>query len=129
MKKMPIEVDMSELLVKAGMDGTATEFTKAVGDLALIAFYYLLRVEEYTVKRSQNSTKQTKQFKLEEGTVTAPVTNSTRQKKSWRRHMHLSSWIIRRIDGKECVSIMRQMERNICAASGPWGVNIAIFND
>ena len=80
MKKMPIEVDMSELLVKAGMDGTATEFTKAVGDLALIAFYYLLRVEEYTIKRSQNSTKQTKQFKLEEGTVTAPVTNSTRQK-------------------------------------------------
>ena len=43
-KKMPIEVDMPELLVKAGMDGTATELTKAVGDLALIAFYYLLRV-------------------------------------------------------------------------------------
>ena len=66
MKKMPIEVDVPELLVTTGMDCTATELTKAVGDLSLIAFYYLLRVGEYTTKHSQNSTKQTKQFKLED---------------------------------------------------------------
>ena len=64
MKKMPVEVDIPELLAQTGMECDATELTKAVGDLALITFYYLLRVGEYTVKRSRNNTKQTKQFKL-----------------------------------------------------------------
>ncbi len=45
---------------------------QAVGDLALIAFYYLLRIGEYTVKRQCNRTKrakkQTVQFKLEDVT-------------------------------------------------------------
>lgn len=66
MKKMPVEADVPELLVKMGNECTATELTKAVGDLALMAFYYLLRVGEYTVKRTRNCTKQTKQFKLED---------------------------------------------------------------
>ena len=66
MKKMPIEVDVPELLVKTGMDCTATELTKVVGDLSLIAFYYVLQVGEYKTKCSRNSTKQTKQFKLED---------------------------------------------------------------
>ena len=57
MKKMPVEVDVPELLVKAGMECAATELTKAVGDLTLTAFYYLLRVGEYTKKRSRNSSK------------------------------------------------------------------------
>jgi hypothetical protein len=35
----------------------------------LIAFYYLLRVGEYTVKGSRNSTKQTIQFKFEDVTL------------------------------------------------------------
>ena len=48
MKKMPVEVDVPELLAQAGMECNATELTKAVGDLALIAFYYLIRVGEYT---------------------------------------------------------------------------------
>jgi hypothetical protein len=39
---------------------------QAVGDLALNAFYYLLRVGEYTVKEKQNKSKQTVQFKLED---------------------------------------------------------------
>ena len=42
MKKMTVEVDMPELLVKAGIECTATELTKAVGGLTLTAFYYLL---------------------------------------------------------------------------------------
>ena len=39
---------------------------KAVGDCAIIAFYYLLQVEEYTVKKQRNETKKTVQFKLED---------------------------------------------------------------
>jgi hypothetical protein len=34
--------------------------------LALIAFYYLLQIGEYTVKGKQNNTKQTVQFKLKD---------------------------------------------------------------
>ncbi len=32
----------------------------------MIAFYYLLRVSEYTIKGSQNNTKQTVQFKYKD---------------------------------------------------------------
>jgi hypothetical protein len=39
-------------------------FKEAVGNLALIAFYYLLCIGERTVKGTQNETKQTQQFKL-----------------------------------------------------------------
>ena len=38
---------------------------KAVGDCAVIAFYYLLWVGEYTAKKKEK-TKQTVQFKLED---------------------------------------------------------------
>jgi hypothetical protein len=45
---------------------------QAVGDLSLIAFYYLLCIGEYTVKRqhdrTKRATKQTTQFKLEDVT-------------------------------------------------------------
>jgi hypothetical protein len=41
-----------------------SEKDKAVGDLALIAFYYLLRIGEYTIKGSRNDSKQTQQFKV-----------------------------------------------------------------
>ena len=37
-----------------------------MGDLVLIAFYYLLRVGEYTTKAARANTKQTVQFKLED---------------------------------------------------------------
>ena len=43
---------------------TANELNWAIRDLALIAFYYLLRVGEYTTKNSRNYTKQTMQFRL-----------------------------------------------------------------
>ncbi len=45
---------------------------QAVGELSLIAFYYLLRIGEYTVKRQRDrskcATKQTFQFNLEDVT-------------------------------------------------------------
>jgi hypothetical protein len=64
MKKLPVEANVPELLVKWGLSPTGTEASKAIGDLALVAFYYLLRIGEYTMKGTRNETKQTQQFKL-----------------------------------------------------------------
>ena len=52
-------IDVPEFLAELGMAKDATEMVKAVGDCAVIAFYYLLRVGEYTVKKQRNETKQT----------------------------------------------------------------------
>ena len=47
---LPVESDVPELLVKMGYGKSGTAHTRAVGDLALIAFYYLLRIGKYTIK-------------------------------------------------------------------------------
>jgi hypothetical protein len=65
-KQLPVEADVPELLVERGRDGNATPLDEAIGDLSLIAFYYLLRIGEYTVKGKRNETKQTVQFKYED---------------------------------------------------------------
>ena len=65
-KKLPIEVDIPNYVAELGRAKEASELAKAVGDLTLIAFYYLLRVGEYTKKRKRNSSKQTRQFKLQD---------------------------------------------------------------
>ena len=64
-KKFPVGIDVPELLAELGMEIYSTKMVKAVGDCAVIEFYYLLRVGEYTVKKKGNETKQTVQFKLE----------------------------------------------------------------
>jgi hypothetical protein len=51
-----------------GYGNSGTAHTQPIGDLSLIAFYYLLRIGEYTVKGKRNNTKQTVQFKLEDVT-------------------------------------------------------------
>ncbi len=61
-----MEADVPELLAKKGRNGSATELERAIGDLSLIAFYYLLRIREYRVKGMCNETKQTVQFKYED---------------------------------------------------------------
>ena len=53
-KKLPIEVDVPEFLVECAEDADATPLEKRVADLTLVAFYYLLRVGEYT-SRYRNS--------------------------------------------------------------------------
>lgn len=68
-KMLPVEADVPELLVTQGQQKGTTELEKAVGDLVMIAFYYLLRVGEYTVKGKRNDTKQTVQFKMEDVTT------------------------------------------------------------
>jgi hypothetical protein len=65
-KKIPVELDVLELLVDLGYGKGRTPHSQAIGDLALIAFYYLLRIGEYTIKSKHNNTKQTVQFKLED---------------------------------------------------------------
>ena len=67
-KKLPVEADIPEYLCHIGQAKTASPLEAAVGDLAVIAFYYLLRVGEYTTKGTRNSSKQTVQFKLEDVT-------------------------------------------------------------
>ena len=47
-KKLPVEVDVPEFLGDAARNKNATEQMQAVGDFALIGYYYLLRVGEYT---------------------------------------------------------------------------------
>ena len=52
-KKIPVRIDVPEFLEELGMEKDATEMVKVVGDCAVIAFYYLLRVGEYTVKNKE----------------------------------------------------------------------------
>jgi hypothetical protein len=61
-KKLPVEVDVPNRMAARGRTSGASALTRAIGDLAIIAFYFLLRVGEYTVKFRGNSAKQTEQF-------------------------------------------------------------------
>ena len=67
-KKMPVEADIPEWLVKEAMKEKATEHDRAVADLTLMAFFFLLRVGEYTVKKRKNGTKRTVQFRVKDVT-------------------------------------------------------------
>jgi hypothetical protein len=65
-KKLPVESDVPELLVNLGYGKGRTPHSRAIGDLAIIAFYNLLRIGEYTIKSKHNNTKQMVQFKLKD---------------------------------------------------------------
>jgi hypothetical protein len=71
-KKLPVEADVPELLVEMGYGKSGSTQSQAIRDLSLIAFYYLLRIGEYTVKRQRDrgkrARKQTVQFKVEDVT-------------------------------------------------------------
>jgi hypothetical protein len=67
-KKLPVEADIPDYLCQLGQAKSATPLDAAVGDLAVIAFYFLLRVGEYTTKGTRNTSKQTVQFKVEDVT-------------------------------------------------------------
>jgi hypothetical protein len=67
-KKLPVEVDVPEFLVRLAMMVGVLEMAKATADLILIAFYYLLRVGEYTHKAANNNSKQTVEFRAEDVT-------------------------------------------------------------
>jgi hypothetical protein len=71
-KKLPVEANVPKLLVEMGYGKLGSIQNQAIGDLSLIAFYYLLHIREYTVKcqrdRTKRAKKQTVQFKLEDVT-------------------------------------------------------------
>ena len=74
-KKLPVESDVSEYLVNKAGHKAATALNQAIADLRIIAFYYFLRVGEYTVKRNRNETKHTVQFKMEDVTFSKKDNN------------------------------------------------------
>jgi hypothetical protein len=65
-KMLLFKVDIPKLLVEMGYGKGGLIHIQAIRDLAMIAFYYLLQIGEYTVKGKKNNTKQTVQFKLED---------------------------------------------------------------
>ncbi len=65
-KQLPVKANVPELLAKTGCGSNTTKLERAAGNLSLIAFYYLLRIGEYTIKGTQNKTKQMVQFKYED---------------------------------------------------------------
>ncbi len=66
LKKLPVEADIPELLFDTGYAPEGSTLNKAVEDLSLITYYYLLRIREYTTKSKRENTKQTVQFKMED---------------------------------------------------------------
>jgi hypothetical protein len=65
-KMLPVQADVPELLVKMAYKLGSAEREKAIPNLTMIAFYYLLRIGEYTIKDKRNNSKQTIQFKYED---------------------------------------------------------------
>ena len=53
-KKLPVEVDLPEEVAKQEFVSGVSNKAIAVGQLVLIAFYFLLRVGEYTTKDTRN---------------------------------------------------------------------------
>ena len=67
-KKLPVEADVVELLCLLGQLPGASTKDEVAGDWILIAFYYLLRVGEYTEKSERGDTKQTVPFRMKDVT-------------------------------------------------------------
>ncbi len=65
-QKLPAEADVPEYIATLSLHGDAMEQHKAVGDMALIASYYLLRIGEYTTKETRPNSKCTIKYKLED---------------------------------------------------------------
>ena len=82
-KMLPVEADVPESIATLGQQPGATELMRAVGDLALIAFYFLLRVGEYTTKATRNNSKQTEEFEMED--ITFFEHNALNQKRQLSR--------------------------------------------
>jgi len=66
-KRLPVEVDVPEFLATEGRN-TSSILLIAIGDLCLLAYYYLLLVGEYTIRGSRNDSKQMQQFKVDDAT-------------------------------------------------------------
>ena len=67
-KKLAIHPDLPDWLCKWGHRRGASEHSKAIGDLEMIAFYFLLRVGEYTAPKKRGRQPRTKQFTVNDVT-------------------------------------------------------------
>jgi hypothetical protein len=67
-KKLPVETDVIEHLVKCSMAPGADSRTKCIADWILIAYYCLQRIGECTLKGLRNESKQTVQFRMRDVT-------------------------------------------------------------
>jgi hypothetical protein len=79
-KKLPVKANVPELLIDMGYGKSGSTHAQAVGNLSLVAFYYLLQIGEYTVKQQRDRTKRAKktiQFKLEDVTFFKSDKNGT----------------------------------------------------
>ncbi len=63
-KQLPVEADVPEYLVNLGHEPEARELDRTIGNLVMIAFYYLLRIGEYTTKAAWTNSKQMEKFKM-----------------------------------------------------------------
>ena len=61
--QLAVPVSVPQQIAKLGLHSAATPKEQAVGDLALIAFYYLLRIGEYT-RKTRRANSRTIQFCL-----------------------------------------------------------------
>ena len=85
-QKLPVKADMPKYLW-VGTAPAASVLDMTVGDLVLMAFYFLLQVGKNTFKSYQNNSKQTVQFKLEDVTsfVTVRADSSNSRVMCWMR--------------------------------------------
>ncbi len=63
-KATSVKVDVPKYLVKLGMSKDASKLDRAMCNLTMIAFYYLLRIGEYATKGVRDNSKQTQEFKM-----------------------------------------------------------------
>ena len=125
-KMLPIETDVPQLLVEMGYGTSGTAHMQAIGDLALIAFYYLLRIGEYTVKGRRNNNKQTVQFKMEDITFYKRTNhdNFVVSQKPRLTNLYcpptapLSSLATKKMGGKGCACTRKRMAKQFIAQSG-----------
>ena len=93
-KKLPVEVDVPNHVATLGGAADATPLAQAVGDLVLVAFYFLLRVGEYTCRgngAAKDADKQTEQFKVSDVRFFAKnrTTGALQQLPPWARPVEL----------------------------------------
>jgi len=76
-KQFPMEAGVPEYLVQLGLSLEACELNCAIGDLTMIAFYYLLCIGKYTTKGTHNNSKQLEEFKMGDITFFAKTSKGT----------------------------------------------------
>jgi len=92
-KQLPMEADVPEFLVQLGLSLEAGKLDRALGDLTMIAFYYLLHIGKYTTKGTHNNSKQTEEFKM--GNITFFAKDKQRNLRCLPRNLGLHSRISR----------------------------------